>query len=230
MSMTFTETASRDTAAYGGFVDAIGGVAAIALAIVGLAGVRPEMMVAIATIVFGAALLIQAGAVLSEYARIVYPAGAGAVPIETFTGGGLSSEFLAGAGGVVLGVLALLNIVPTVLTSVAVIAFGSALVLSASSIWRLHQLEQARIPAQGQAVNGAAILAHEMAAESAGVQSLAGLAAIVLGILSVAGMNAGVLTLAALLALGATLIMTGSSLSATVLGLMRPTNLTTPAE
>ena len=54
MSMTtFTGSASRDTAAYGGFVDAIGGVATIVLAIIGLSGAKPEMLIAIATIVFG---------------------------------------------------------------------------------------------------------------------------------------------------------------------------------
>jgi hypothetical protein len=61
-----------------------------------------------------------------------------------------------------------------------------------------------------------------MASESAGALSLAGLAAIVLGILAVVGMNPIVLTLAALIALGATLVMTGSSLSATVMSFMRP--------
>ena len=52
--------------------------------------------------------------------------------------------------------------------------------------------------------------------------SLAGLAAIVLGILAVAGLNAVVLTLSALFALGATMILTGGSLSATVAGFVRP--------
>jgi len=61
-----------------------------------------------------------------------------------------------------------------------------------------------------------------MAFGSAGTQALAGLAAIVLGVLALAGNNAAVLTLVALLALGGTLILTGSTLSATVLSFMRP--------
>ena len=44
-----TESASRDTAAYGGFVDAIGGAATIVLAIIGLSGAKPEMLLAVAT-------------------------------------------------------------------------------------------------------------------------------------------------------------------------------------
>ncbi len=59
MAISVSESLQRDTAAYGGFADAIGGVATIILAIVGLAGVRAESMAAIAAIVFGVALLVE---------------------------------------------------------------------------------------------------------------------------------------------------------------------------
>lgn len=59
MSITFSSsTGSREAATYGGFVDALGGIATIVLAIIGLSGVKPDILVSIATIVFGAALLI----------------------------------------------------------------------------------------------------------------------------------------------------------------------------
>ena len=222
MSMSVSGTASHDTAAYGGFVDAIGGLATVVLAVIGLAGIRPEMMVAIATIVFGVALLIEGGTMLSEYARIIFPPGAQAMSMEHFGGSGLSAHFLVGAAGVVLGVLALLGIAPTALTSIALIAFGAGMVLSSNSVWHLRQLKRAMAPAGSESMSGTMMLANEMASESSGVQSLAGLAAIVLGILAVAGMNPMVLTLAALIALGATLVLTGSSLSATVMSFMRP--------
>lgn len=223
MAISMTTTPSHDTAAYGGFVDAVGGVATIVLAIIGFAGVRPDMMVAIATIVFGVALLVEGGAMLSEYASMVLPSGSGAPMMENLGGAGLSAHFLVGAAGVVLGVLALLGIAPAALTSVAMIAFGAAMVLSSGSVWRLHQMKKmSMLPAEGQPVSGTAILASEMASESAGALSLAGLAAIVLGILAVAGMNPTTLILAALIAIGATLVMTGSSLSTTVMSFMRP--------
>jgi hypothetical protein len=223
MSMTFTGTASRDTAAYGGFVDAIGGVATIVLAIIGLSGAKPEMLIAVATIVFGAALLIEGGAMLSEYAGIMFPEGTSSATMEQFGGSSLSALFLAGAAGIVLGILALLGIQSAILTSVAIIGFGAGLLLSSNAVWRLHALKRAALPAETSAVQGggAAIIAHEMASGSAGVQSLAGLAAVVLGILALAGVNAAVLDLAALIALGATLILTGGSLSATVMSFMR---------
>jgi len=223
MAMSLSERMSSESAAYGGFVDAIGGVVTIVLAVIGLTGVKPEMMVSIATIVFGVALLVEGGAMVSEYARLIFPSGVRAAGVENFGGLGLSAHFLVGAAGIVLGVLALLGIAPISLTSIALIAFGAAMVLSSNSVWRLHQMKRSTmLPAEGQSVSGTAVLANEMASESAGALTLAGLAAIVLGILAVAGMNPIVLTLAALIALGATLVLTGSSLSATVVSFMRP--------
>jgi hypothetical protein len=65
-------------------------------------------------------------------------------------------------------------------------------------------------------------LAGEMSASSAGIQTLAGLTAIILGILAVSGHDPMVLTIVALLVLGATVVLTGSTLSGLVLGFMRP--------
>ena len=72
MTSSYTETSSApvEAAAYGGLADAIGGIATIVLAIIALAGVHPEVILPIAVIVFGAALLIQGGTMLSEYASI----------------------------------------------------------------------------------------------------------------------------------------------------------------
>ena len=142
MSLTSREAAFRETAAYGGLIDAIGGVATIVLAVCGLAGIHAPMMAATATIVFGIALLIQGGAMLSEYAQIIFPAGAKASPIDQFGGSSLSAVFLVGAGGIVLGVLALLGINSAVLTPVATIAFGTALVLSSNAVWHLYVLRR----------------------------------------------------------------------------------------
>ncbi len=223
MSMTRTETFIKETAAYGGFVDAVGGIATIVLAVVGLAHTAPETMVSIATVVFGAALLIQGGTMLSEYARIIFPAGTASSSVGQFGGGSLSAVFLAGAAGMVLGILALLGVNSTVLTSAAIVAFGAALVLSSNSVWHLHHLKRASLAAAEQSpTSGSELLANEMAFGSAGMQALAGMAAIVLGILALAGNNSAVLSLVALLALGGTLILTGSTLSATVLSFMRP--------
>ena len=261
MSLTFRETLSRESAAAGGFVDAIGGLTTIVLGVLGLAGVAPNWMIAIATVVFGAALLIQGGTMLSEYAHIIFPRGVKVSSIDNFGGNSLSVVFLVGAAGIVLGILALLGIHVMDLTPIAVIAFGTALVLSSNAVWNLHVLKHpfvTRGPSAGTTggitgtsqpesqvtsqvssqsapapqftggepeLIGSEILAHEMASGSAGLQALAGLAAIVLGVLALAGtgIDSAVLILVAYLALGATMVLTGSTLSGTVMSFMRPT-------
>ncbi|MBI5311871.1 MAG: hypothetical protein HZB28_01825 [Methylocystis sp.] len=226
MSIT-RDIATHDNAvAYGGLIDAIGGVATIVLVICGLVGIAPPMMVAIATIVFGVALLIQGGAMLSEYTQVVFPGGVRASSVEQMGGNSLALVFLVGAGGIVLGVLSLLGISAPVLSPVAVIGFGTALLLSSNAVWRLYVLRRTSAQmetAVGQSQHvGAEMLASEMASGSAGIQALAGLAAIVLGILALAGNTADLtLNLVALLALGSTIVLTGSTLSATVLSFMR---------
>src|SRR6516162_7013935 len=71
MSTTFTTEPGTmaEASAYGGFVDALGGIATIVLAIIALSATKADILLAIATIVFGAALLIQGGAMLSEFAQ-----------------------------------------------------------------------------------------------------------------------------------------------------------------
>lgn len=223
MSITSRESAFRETAAYGGLIDAIGGLATVIIAIVGLSGVNAPMMASIATIVFGVALLIQGGAMLSEYAQIIFPAGSRTTNVEGFGGSSLSVVFLVGAAGIVLGVLSLLGIEPATLTPIAAIAFGSALVLSSNAVWQLHVLSQESLRSRDQiGAGGGEILASELAFGSAGIQALSGLAVIVLGILAIAGAaNDLTLNLVALLALGATVVFTGGSLSATLLSFMR---------
>jgi len=201
--------------------DAIGGIATAVLAIVALTGFARETLAPIATIVFGAALLIQGGAILSEYAHVILPAGTSPVLSERFSGSGLSAVFLVGVTGMVLGVLGLLGIAPAQLTAIAIIAFGSALVLSSNSVSQLYAL-RAVVTKAASAHSARELLAAEIASSSSGIQILAGLAAIVLGILAVAGYNPVVLTLVALLLLGVTAILTGSALSGLVLGFMRP--------
>lgn len=99
MAITQTETLLDETAAYGGFADALGGIATIVLAIVGLANTAPETMVGIATIIFGAALLIQGGTMLSEYAGIIFPPGASVTMSSQFGGSSIAIVFLAALPG-----------------------------------------------------------------------------------------------------------------------------------
>src|SRR6185437_12269358 len=165
MNTTFVDTrASGQASAYGGAIDAIGGIAAAVIAIIGLAGFHPATMTAISVIVFGAAMLIQGGTLLSEYAVVIQVVPSAA---EGESDGGMSIMFLAGVAGIVLGILALLGIAARPLTAVAILAFGAALTLSSTSVRRLFLLQAAARRVSSR--SGTEMLAGEMASGSAGV-------------------------------------------------------------
>jgi len=124
-------------------------------------------------------------------------------------------------GAPLASVLALLGIASAHLIAIAIIAFGSALITSSNSVRQLYLLQTAMKKATGSHL-GRDFLASEMASGWASIQVVAGLAAIVLGILAVTGTSSIPVALAALLVLGVTIILTGSTLSGLVLGLMRP--------
>lgn len=219
MNTVYMESRTAETASFGGVADAIGGIATAALAIIALAGLAPEILLSVATIVFGAALLLLGGALASEYSDVIFPSGAAAAAAGTgsFAGDGLAVLFLVGAAGIVLGILALLGIAPYVLNAAALIAFGSALMLSCGSVRRLFQLRSAT---RGTQSTGE-FMAGEMASGSSGAQLLSGIAAVVLGILALSGVDTLVLTLVGLLIIGVTNILTGSTLSGMIMSFMR---------
>jgi hypothetical protein len=128
VSPSFTERGreeekSAEVVAGGSMGEAVAGIAAVVLAIVGLAGLYPVYLTAIASIVLGVALLLQGGAVAARFSQLLAEA-AGTRLTNRELGGGMSAEFLAGAAGVVLGILALLRVFPEVLLPVAAIVFG----------------------------------------------------------------------------------------------------------
>lgn len=221
--------APEAAAAFGGAMDAIGGIATAVLAIIGLAGWRPELLAGVATIVFGVALLIQGGTLLSEYSHVYAPAGALQTASDAVGGDGLAAMFPVGIAGVVLGILALLGVASYSLTSISVIAFGAALMLSAQSVRRLYKMQAEMRLTTVSGYSTREFLAGEMAAGSAGIQFVAGLAALVLGILAVVMATSArneLLTLVALLVVGLTNIISGSALSGLVLSFMRPESQT----
>jgi len=125
--------------------------------------------------------------------------------------------------GIVLGVLALLGIDAITLTSIALIGFGTALVLSSRAVWHLYTIKHAMMKGEEEAVPGSEFLASEMASGSTAIQALTGLTAVILGILALAGATANtvMLILVALLVLGGTLVFTGSAWSGTVMRFMK---------
>ncbi len=195
----FSEWAAGSTS------EVIGGGAAVVLAILGLAGIEQGYMLPIAALAIGAALLIEGGVIITRYADM-----AAELPHHGSmeSGGGVTAEFLGGCAGLVLGVLALVGVVPQVLVSIAALVFGSALLLGSGATSRLRNFDFASTQHP---------MTHELAREAtlaaSGAQALVGLAATVLGILALTHIAPITLTLVALLIVGASIVLTGSAVT-----------------
>jgi hypothetical protein len=150
------------------FAESAVGAAGVLVAILGLVNVAPNYMVSIATLAIGAALAFE-GASGSRYESA-----------------GLPVEFTAGLAGLLLGILAILGVVPMVLNPVAVLIFSGALLL------------------------GGATAAGTTSFGASGTHVLCGIGAGVLGIMALMGTVAITLTLVAQLTLGLALMLGGA--------------------
>lgn len=225
MSITVGESAFPVRARQGGLIDDIGGVATVILAILGLISFYAPIMAVIATIVFGVTLLIRGNGMMAEHARFSVLLGA-SFPMNGFNVSSRSALVLFGAGGIALGVLSLLDFNSAVLTPIASILFGSALVLSSVSAWHLNVVRRASAKGEESSRD---ILANQIAFDSAGIQIFGGFAAVVLGVLAVSGArNDLTFNLVALLILGSALVLKGGSLNAILLSFMRSTSRRPP--
>jgi hypothetical protein len=238
--MSMTESTSITTAetSSGLFAEAVGGIATIVLAVLALSGVSPEYLLAIGTIVFGAALLIEGTSMATNYVHVLSASTIGeGLPTGV---NGLSAVFLGGVSGIILGVLALLGIAPNILVSASIIVFGSALILSSSAMVNLNAMKL-RMAGQMSGRENMVAAVGSLGVGAAGAQVLSGVAAIVLGILALAGLGAAaggaaagaaaagaaathpgvMLDLVALLVIGAAILLTGNGMNNAVLGIFQ---------
>ncbi len=185
--------------------ESIAGIAVVVLAILALTGIMPVLFVAICTIIAGGALMFQGGSIAAMYTHALTRGRGG---IES-GGGAVGAEFIGGAAGIVLGILALLNVAPMVLITSAVIVYGAALLLSAGVMTSAGNV---RGYGTGE-YDTNQVVAYESIRAAAGSQMFVGLAAMVLGILAILGIQPVTLSLIALLAIGVSVMLTGSALS-----------------
>jgi hypothetical protein len=186
---------------------------AVVLAILGIVGVFRNELAAIAVIGVGAILLFQGANVVLRYSELLYEAGATSKVGAAEVSRGITAEFLAGVAGIVLGILALLNIVPMTLMSIAVITYGGTLLLtSGESAWLSSFGNENELVRQ---------LMRSMGQAAAGAQVLVGLSGLVLGILALVGLVPIMMILVALLAIGASILMRGSFVGGLLLDFLR---------
>lgn len=204
--MQETHRAPVEAAAGGSALETIGGAGAVVLAIVGLAEVLPYAMAAVATIIVAAALMFEGASTTARLSRILHETRAEGTETAEMAGG-MTAEFLGGAAGIVLGVLALIGLVPTVLIPVAAIVFGGSLVVGGAATARINSIA---LTSTDSRVLHAARMGVEL---SSGAELLVGTASVVLGILGVVGVNPLVLGLVALLSVGVAVLLNGGTVA-----------------
>ncbi|MBS0274451.1 MAG: hypothetical protein JSR55_08625 [Proteobacteria bacterium] len=217
-----TTYADRDLARVettGSIVEAAGGIAVIVLSIIGLTRIDAGALTSIAVIILGAAMLAEGGSIATEFSKLLNLNGSTLSGVEM--GGGMLSEIVVGAGVLVLGVLSLLGVSATTLVPVAVLASGALLLISAPSVQRMNEvrLEASSLAAPGQR------LMQTAGSAAAGLQVLAGLAAIVLGILALTTTGTAttgreaMFALIGLLVLGSSMLISASTVTGNMMRL-----------
>lgn len=204
--------------AAGPTIQTLTGVAAVVLAALGLAQFLPNFLLNIAIIVVGVGLFVRGGAVAAEYSALIRESSskstAGAPP-----SGGASAELLAGAVGIVLGILALLSITPPAMTTpVALIVLALGLMMNSVTNARISKLRLAMAGTEGPAreafIREAFI--NALWADSS-TQVLASIGALVLGAVALLGFSPWVV----LSLVGIVEILAGGALTTQALGLFR---------
>jgi hypothetical protein len=212
-------------------VEAIAGVGAVVLAILGLADVLPGLMAPVATIAVGVALWIEGGAFAARQARYAREQSGEAYAPSV----GTSAELLAGAAGTVLGVLALVRVAPFTLMAVALTLYGTGLLLGAASWARapepafhdevpttttIGEATVVRAPVERRQGFSAELMRQTVGA-AVGGQVLIGMAALVLGVCALVGIETATLVLSGMLSLGVAVFLTATAAGADLAALRR---------
>ena len=115
----------------------LAGAAGIALGILALIGVVPTVLIPVAALVFGAALVLDSGAnerlsMMEAHHAEEFKISEHAVKETARASAGV--QVLVGIGSIVLGILALIGIHPIVLSLVAMLALGAATLITGAAI------------------------------------------------------------------------------------------------
>jgi hypothetical protein len=194
----------------GASVEAIAGLAAVTLAVLGLAGVLSFYTLTIAMIVAGAALFVDGILVGGAYRELeraheVHEGKNALVKVRT----GLSAQAIGGAIAVVVGFLGLVGAFSAIWTALAVIVLGAALLVGAMTH---DELDWSRVALRDTGASARPIYRRTMRIAAVGAACV-----MFLGVLSLAaiagptGVGPFTLILIALLGIGLAEILDGSA-------------------
>jgi hypothetical protein len=206
----------------GTVVESFASGAAIVLTLLGLGGIRPALMLPIAVIVMGAAFLSEGIALSMRFSKLLSETSKDRLERAEF-GMGLTSEYLGGIIGVVLGVLSLLGVATMILVAVSAIVFGLAFILSSGVTYRLDALEIEGTEESSRFKK----IAHEAVKASAVLEYALGAGATVLGIIALAGIHMAtvgfvtVISLVSLLVVGLAGLVTGAAVTSRMISIFQ---------
>jgi hypothetical protein len=200
----------------GALAETLTGAGVVVVSIIGLAGFMPMIMLPVAIIGLGASFLFEGGAVATRLSDLLSEVTERRVDIAEL-GGGLTVEFIAGFGGIALGILSLARVQPTILAPIAAIAFGGALVIGSGVKARVNHLHISN-RSEHRLVRE---IAREALVATSGVEILVGMGAIALGILGVVRILPVELSLVAVLSVGGIMLLSGTALGGRMLSLFR---------
>jgi hypothetical protein len=197
----FSKVATRDM---GLTVDeTVGGLALVVLSILALAGIYPALLISIAAIVAGVAVVFMSLALSREFTNALSVSGRGVIASEA---GGVGAGTIAGIAGIVLGILAILDVARPTLIAVALIVFGAAVFLDflMAANARALRMTSWTAPAESGRVALTAAAGSEMASV------LFAIALVVLGILALTGVQSEILIAVAFLSFGGYMFLKGT--------------------
>lgn len=186
---------------------ALAGVGAAVLGLLALVDVLPVILLAIAVIAGGAALAIEGSALGARYAE-VYEHITGSRTEAVELGGGMSSEFIAGLGGITLGILSLVGVAPLPLAAIGVIVLGGGLFFGSGATARLNHLV---VASSGGPEFGRQVMAQSIES-AAGAQAFVGLGAAALGVLAIIGLAPATLSQIGIIAVGAGVMLSAGAI------------------
>jgi hypothetical protein len=173
----------RSIIAGGSISEVIVSSVALALAILGIAGVAPAATGSLAAIGVGAALLFGGGAMGARFAKVLQRR-EGDLLTTGDVAGGITAELAAGAAGILLGVFALVGFAPESLLASAALAYSLGLLLGCGALSHANSVSDPRdAHVEGESVppkRDAMLLA-------ATLQLLVGLGGLVIGIAALLG-------------------------------------------
>jgi hypothetical protein len=190
-------------------------VGVIAVSIIGLVGLAPHLLLAVAVLALGVAFLFEGGSImagLSELPREMAPGRPGLFGLDDLSLG-VTAESLAGMAGAVLGVIAILNISVGTVVPAAAIVFGSALILGAGANARLGAMRTRQSERRRDVQDLVQDVARQFVLGATSLYVLAGLAVITLGILALQGINPLVLSQAAMLTIAALFVLSDAAIA-----------------